>query len=495
MAITTTRKSKITLNKAADIVANSFERITRNLSSKYTRTDTLEGREYIVCPMVMGVEGVLVGNNGPGLYLGEDWEKFGSAWDHKPVVVYHPEIAGKGVSACSPQVLNSSKIGIVLNTRWDSRNSKLRAEAWIDKEKTGQVDKRVLDAISANSMMEVSTGLFCDQQMQSGLHTNGRKYDWIARNHRPDHLAILPDQIGACSIADGAGLLQLNSSLSMSEVRVLLAKAHSLLVNKSYGQIMSELQKLIGKSVSVDSFVSEVYDSYVVYYFAGDYYAVAYEVKDDVVSLVGSPEKVTEGSRTFMKLSGEVIANSKGIQDMAKKDLIDAAIQSGKFLETERTFLEGLDDARLSAFVPPAAPAPQAPAPAPAPAPVAPTAQAPAPAPAPAKPVTVEEYLASAPPELQDTLRVGLQTHNSQKQALIATILANKANTFPAERLNTMVFGDLQALAAFAQAPAPQAPMANNYLGQGYQPTTVTTNASNLPEALTMPTIDWSKPK
>jgi hypothetical protein len=34
----------------------------------------------------------------------------------------------------------------------------------------------------------------------------GRQYVGIARNHRPDHLAILPDLKGSCSIADGAGL-------------------------------------------------------------------------------------------------------------------------------------------------------------------------------------------------------------------------------------------------------------------------------------------------
>ena len=35
---------------------------------------------------------------------------------------------------------------------------------------------------------------------------NGKAYVGIARNYRPDHLAILPDMKGACSIADGAGL-------------------------------------------------------------------------------------------------------------------------------------------------------------------------------------------------------------------------------------------------------------------------------------------------
>ena len=346
------KKAQIVLNQTASSSAlrASFENITRNLSSKYTRTDQLEGREYIVCPMVMGVEGVLAGNNGPGLYLGEDWAKFSTAWDHKPIVVYHPEIAGKGVTACSPAIMNQQKIGLVLNTRWDPKAAKLRAEAWIDRSRVEEVDKRVLEAIQTNCMMEVSTGLFCDQEINQGMH-KGRKYDWIARNHRPDHLAILPDQIGAASIADGAGLLQLNSSLTESEVRALLAKAHSLLINRSYGQITSDLTDLIKKSVSVDSFISDVYSSTVVYYFAGNYYAVEYAIVDDVVSLVGSPELVKEGSRTFVKIDGKVISNSQqGNEIMAKKELIDALISQGKFIEADRTYLDGLDESRITAF-------------------------------------------------------------------------------------------------------------------------------------------------
>ena len=53
-------------------------------------------------------------------------------------------------------------------------------------------------------MMEVSTGLFSEIEPKPGVF-KGRHYKGVVRNLRPDHLAILPDSIGACSIADGAG--------------------------------------------------------------------------------------------------------------------------------------------------------------------------------------------------------------------------------------------------------------------------------------------------
>jgi hypothetical protein len=56
-------------------------------------------------------------------------------------------------------------------------------------------------------MMELSTGLYVDAELTPG-DWKGEEYVAIARNLRSDHLAILPDKIGACSVADGAGLLR-----------------------------------------------------------------------------------------------------------------------------------------------------------------------------------------------------------------------------------------------------------------------------------------------
>jgi hypothetical protein len=65
----------------------------------------------------------------------------------------------------------------------------------------------VLDKLDKGEMVEISTGLFTDNIPESGVW-NGEAYTAVARNYRPDHLAILPDQKGSCSIADGAGLLR-----------------------------------------------------------------------------------------------------------------------------------------------------------------------------------------------------------------------------------------------------------------------------------------------
>lgn len=169
----------------------------------------LEGREHYVVPMVMMTEGVHNGSGGPLLYRASELEKAVPAWNHKPIMAYHPTLAGQGVSACSPEVLNRQKIGVVLNTGW---NGKQRAEAWIDCARVATVDPRIESAIHRREKVEVSTGLFVDRiPAQPGATCNAKPYAFEAVNHRPDHLAVLPDQVGACSIADGAGLFQWNA--------------------------------------------------------------------------------------------------------------------------------------------------------------------------------------------------------------------------------------------------------------------------------------------
>ena len=164
----------------------------------------LEGREHFVVPMVMIVEGVLNGSNGPLYYPSDELERSAQLWNGRPIVVYHPDMYSAGYAG-NPQVFNRQKIGTVFNTVFDVR--RLKAEAWIDRERVKQVDERVLKAILNRDVMEVSTGLYTDNEPTLG-EFKGSPYRAIARNYRPDHLAVLPDQKGACSIADGAGLIR-----------------------------------------------------------------------------------------------------------------------------------------------------------------------------------------------------------------------------------------------------------------------------------------------
>ncbi|GAG82219.1 unnamed protein product, partial [marine sediment metagenome] len=70
--------------------------ITANFTG-ITRYDTMEGREYLVAPMIMIVEGVLNGSEGAGLYPADELSKTPQVWNHKPVVVYHPQENGVGI--------------------------------------------------------------------------------------------------------------------------------------------------------------------------------------------------------------------------------------------------------------------------------------------------------------------------------------------------------------------------------------------------------------
>lgn len=196
-----------TATAVPNVLCNQFQRITANLT-KAVRHDKIGDIEYLVVPTIMMVEGVHSGSGGALLYLKEELEKIPEIWNHKPVVVYHPFKNGLPASACSADILNSRQVGILLNTTF--ADSKLKTEVWLDVKKTKKVDKRVLEAIENEDVMEVSTGLFTDNEAVEG-EWNGEKYEAIARNYRPDHLALLPDQKGACSVEDGAGFLRLNS--------------------------------------------------------------------------------------------------------------------------------------------------------------------------------------------------------------------------------------------------------------------------------------------
>ena len=59
--------------------------------------------------------------------------------------------------------------------------------------------------IEANEIVEVSTAFYPYTALQQGLF-NGTTYRGVHRNLRPDHLALLPNGIGACHAGMGCGI-------------------------------------------------------------------------------------------------------------------------------------------------------------------------------------------------------------------------------------------------------------------------------------------------
>lgn len=169
------------------------------------------GRTWLIAPMTTIVPGVLNGSKGALLYPVPEIKRSIPHWDHIPITVYHPMAAnGHHVSSRSPGILQAQGIGYLANTRW---RGKLVHEGWFDEDKLkvslsdplASAKRRVLNALENGQQMELSTGLYTENVPQEGVH-NGRGYRFIAKDYVPDHLAILPDQVGACSLNDGCGL-------------------------------------------------------------------------------------------------------------------------------------------------------------------------------------------------------------------------------------------------------------------------------------------------
>jgi len=164
----------------------------------------LEGREHAVVPTVMAIAGVIAGSHGPLYYPRHVLANSVRQWAGRAVVAYHPDMYSGGYAA-HPEVFNKQKVGTLFNARMEG--DRLKADAWIDLARAAIVDRRVVDAIRAHKMMEVSTGLGTSIEVCNGRFNN-REYQGIVTSCTPDHLAILPDKVGACSIAMGAGFIR-----------------------------------------------------------------------------------------------------------------------------------------------------------------------------------------------------------------------------------------------------------------------------------------------
>lgn len=152
-----------------------------------------EGRN-LVAPITMMVMGVHHGSHGPILHLKETLEASVARWNRIPVVVNHPE--DQDGSYVSVKETPEAVIGHVRGARMDG--TKLKAEAVI----TSQ-DPEVRALVQ--TVKEVSVAVFSEDIASEGVW-NGEMYYHIAQNHRPDHLALLPEAVGACSWKDGCGI-------------------------------------------------------------------------------------------------------------------------------------------------------------------------------------------------------------------------------------------------------------------------------------------------
>ena len=166
---------------------------------------TWEDQDYLIVPVVAIVAGVLNSELVPVAEL----ERFHAAWNGAPVTLDHPEIDGVHVSANRPDLLSKYSIGRFFNVTFD--RDRLKGEAWIDISKASRTDDghELVRRALAGDPIEVSTAYHRELEPAAGIE-RGQPYKGIARELRPDHLAMLLHDQGACSWQDGCGAPRVN---------------------------------------------------------------------------------------------------------------------------------------------------------------------------------------------------------------------------------------------------------------------------------------------
>jgi hypothetical protein len=409
----------------------------RNTVTAQTRNEKLDNRDYLVIPCVMIVEGVHNGSQGPLFYSQNELSKFVCCWNMKPALLRHPDSDESGTNI---DILKNQGVGILMNTEFDS--GKLKTEIWLDVDKANQLDSRIVERIENGEIIEVSTGLFTELDAVAGVWNN-EQYVSSALNFRPDHLAILLDATGACSINDGAGMLRNKENKTQNEL--------------SHSTIHERLRNLVRDSVPNNDlyvWVMDVYDKYFIYEIEDDkHFRQDYVISsDDEVTLSGDAIEVER------KVEYKPVTQNQEV-DVKRDEVIASLISNGKFNDGDQPFLNSLTDDQLGQLTANVEKSEETK-----------TENKEEPVVDPQKgsqvvaqnvavtnvavtntgteeSVTVESFLSTAPPEIQAVLNQGLTALNQRRKEAVEKILANENNVFTEEVLNSKPIEEVEAIA------------------------------------------------
>lgn len=332
------------------------------------REEQFDGRTHMVVPTVMMAEGVHAGSRGPVFHSKSSLSQFTEAWNGIPVVVYHPQKDQTFVSANSPEMLEQC-VGRVFNTHVD--DGKLKAEVWLDKEKLQEVNQLAFDYIVQKRAMDVSVGVYTEEIKIPETQWNGETYSVEATNYRPDHLALLPGEQGACGWADGCGIRtnmkqnnkQKGGSENVIEVnnelKTNLQKQGILLtqVQGEWREVMDAVRAKLMQTLGDDNwcYIEAMYDDYFIYEVEKEQksYKQKYIISDNEVTFVDDPKEVK-------KVIQFINVNAKEEKPMANEkkpccpERVDELIanKASKFTEADREFLLTQSEEMLEKFQP-----------------------------------------------------------------------------------------------------------------------------------------------
>jgi len=370
------------IRQANGVVGNMQTHTMQANVNQGTRRERFDGRDHLVVPVVALREGVL-----NGFYVPRDEiRRSAPAWNGVPLPVQHPMQNGRPVTANSPQQLESSNLGRLFNVQTEA--DKLKGEMWIDIARAEQLGRQdLVSNLEQGNRLEVSTAYFSEDEFVQGNH-GGRQYQAISRNLRPDHLALLPNETGACSWADGCGAPRIHKQYggdamtantempehtgeetqnnepkpNKNEVKFLSKVLHALGFKAHQGEIgYSEIVDSIRHTVdSWDSefaihFLVEVFEDMFIYKKrdknSGEtrMYRRGYSVENGTVTISDEqPEEVRQ------EVSYTTIQNNMEVNTMDKEQMVDKLIanEATQFTKDDRETLKAMDECTLRKLEP-----------------------------------------------------------------------------------------------------------------------------------------------
>lgn len=433
--------------------------IAINKSSQVTYQPTtvlVENKQYLIVPVVMMVEGVHNGSGGAIYHSAEELGKSADSWQDIPVVINHPILNGSYVSINTTGIAEAYQVGHISEPVM--KNEKLTAKVYLDVQKLTAISPETLLAVQEGKVLEVSIGVFTEDEEIEG-EWNGETYQKIARNHIPDHLAILPEEVGACSVKDGCGLRVNNEKkggmLNVIEVnekflKDLTLQGYSAILLTQAEGLQERVEKVRASLYSKDSneneyYIEEVFDTYAVFrkyvrVKEGDYWKTTdvqlfkqvYQVNaDGSIEWVGEPVKVVRNVE-YVTVNNEKLKTMCEVCKEKVNELI--ANESTHFNESNREWLESLTEDKLDLLIPKL---------------VKTNTSTPSYEDAvkivQANAKSLDDYLGILPENIKAEVQVGLNAFKEKKDALIATIQANtEKDTWNVDELNVMSLQVLQ---------------------------------------------------
>lgn len=357
--------AKDALNRASFFVLNfpTMPTVTLTANLRFTahqlghaRRETHGGIEYLIAPVTAIVAGVLNGR----LVSSEVIEESVWSWPDVPVVLPHPQKNGVFVSARSPEWAATTPARLY-NTFFE--DNALKGEVWINLEMAhalGGDTWEMVERIEAGELIECSTGYYADEVRSPGVW-NGEGYDFITTAIYPDHLAVLLHEVGACSVADGCGVLA-NTEGSMSKL---------ILNDKSKPAPCPDGERLVEVNLEISLSAQEglVYDAWWMGNNSGRIIAVypdrvdvvnmdglwayPYGIDDQAVVTFGDPQQytLTANERSFFSsLFTNLIHTFRADKEVSVKDQFIARIVANKRNKLSKEQLATLDEPTLKAL-------------------------------------------------------------------------------------------------------------------------------------------------